>query len=104
MTEPLTKTAPEFMVRVRLPVPFPKGTSEDPAVRSAIDAIFAVKPPGFEVSWASKATWPTDQEGYTWVRLYCANRDDSLAYFLKEWQRLSKQVAELKGAIRRIGL
>jgi len=94
---------PEFMVRVKLPSSSayhssPSGDTEyEEAYRNAI---FAVKPPGFEVSWPRlNEKWPVDSEGYTWVRLYCTDQKVALAYWMKEAQQAQAHIARIKKAV-----
>jgi len=94
---------PEFMVRVKLPPSssFHCSPSGDAEYEEAYKkAIFDVKPPGFEVCWPRlNEKWPVDSEGYTWVRLYCTNEKDALAYWMKEAQLAKEHIQRIKKAV-----
>lgn len=99
----------EFMVRVKLPSSGGYHSSPSGDTQYEIDyrqAIFDVKPIGFEVRWPRlNEKWPVDSEGYTYVPLYVSQHCDALAdlrtrynALLKLHQKiadLSKQIAQL---------
>lgn len=80
---PLNETSLEFMVRVKLPCAsdFKPGDGYESARN---DAIFAIKPCGFEVKWPREGqTWPVDSEGYTYVPLFLTYHKDALAFYME---------------------
>lgn len=101
MSEPVVY--PEFMVRVKLPSSsaYHSSPSGDTEYEDAYQkAIFALKPPGFEVIWPRlNQKWPVDSEGYTWVRLYCSDPKEALAYWMKEAQQAQAHIARIKQVV-----
>lgn len=91
---------PELMVRVKLPSPsdYSSGPSGDTEYERAYTAaIFAVKPPGFEVKWLRAGqSWPKDSEGYTWVRLYCTDHKRAAAYYMELYVLIKKKLESLR--------
>jgi len=89
----------EYVVRVKLPSSgsFHSSPSGDTEYETAYNAaIFAAKPEGFEVAWSSRATWPVDRDGLTWVKLYCTDKSKAVEYFQDRVVSLTKQVERLK--------
>jgi len=89
----------EYVVRVKLPSSSgyhssPSGDTEYETAYNA--AIFAAKPEGFEVSWASRSTWPVDKDGMTWVKLYCTDKAKAIEHYQDRVSSLTKQVERLK--------
>lgn len=93
----------EYVVRVKLPSSgsFHSSPSGDTEYEQACNAaIFAVKPPGFEVAWSSRATWPVDRDGLTWVKLYCTDSSKAMEYYHDRVASLTKQVERMKRIAR----
>lgn len=95
-----------FMVRVKLPNPAgyhssPSGDTEYESARS--EAIFAVKPAGFEVKWPRGGErWPVDSEGYTFVPLVLTDHRDALANAIRERGEELKRMSLIKEGFDRI--
>lgn len=104
----------EFFVRVKLPHPYelaPRGREDDPIFQAAqdrrrenSDAIFRVKPQGYEVKWpyTQEAIWPVDAEGYSWVRLAVGNTKDALSNWQELYFELDRRHHRLKEAIKNL--
>jgi hypothetical protein len=97
-----TQALPEFMVRVKLPsssayAACPSGDAEyEEAYKKAI---FDVKPAGFEVSWPRlNEKWPVDSEGYTWVRLFCADQSSAIAQWIGRVDELQTRLETIRRA------
>ncbi len=61
------------------------------------DAIFAVKPEGFEIHWATeKKPWPVDSSGLTFVPLYETDAKVAHVHFVEQIHRLRQQVERLR--------
>lgn len=103
----------EFFVRVKLPHPyeFPaKGGREDDPERQAMDqrrqensdAVFRVKPDGYEVKWpqTKEAIWPIDNEGFSWVRLAVGDTKDALSSWQRRYFELERRHRRLREAIK----
>ena len=89
----------EYVVRVKLPssAGYPSCPSgETDYERVYNDTIFAAKPEGFEVSWATKNLWPTDKDGKTWVLLYCTDQKKAVQYFNERMITFEKKVEEFR--------
>jgi len=91
----------EYIVRVKLP-PLNDNDDNYEYERRYNDAIFAVKPTGFEVDWSSKKTWPVDSEGYTWVKLYCTDQKKAVEYFMDRVQSLEKRLEYMRDLGRKM--
>lgn len=94
-----TKPEVEYVIRVKLPSSgsyhsSPSGDTEYEQAYNA--AIFAIKPQGFEVAWASRDTWPVDRDGLTWVKLYCTDKSKAVEYFQDRVASLTKQVNRMQ--------
>lgn len=95
----------EYMMRVKLPsngayASCPSGDTEyEEAFRNAINDRL---PPGFEVSWSTQRTWPVDWDGFTWVRLYCTDKEASLAYWRNEAESAHKELTEIRAKLKEI--
>lgn len=94
----------EFMIRVKLPSPnaYASCPSGDTEYATAYhDAIFAATPLGFEVYWPRpNEKWPVDSEGFTWVRLFCADNKMALASTLDELRATRKRMEEIQAIIK----
>jgi len=97
---------PELMIRVKLPESgsyhgSPSGDTEYD--RAYNDAILSAKPVGFEVRWPRAGErWPVDSEGYTWVRLYCADRKHGLEHYIEEYRVVSQELARIRTELRKM--
>ena len=56
-------------------------------------------PPGYEVNWPTRQTWPVDKDGMTWVSLYCSDEKNALAYWMKEAHYLQSHLTRIKKAV-----
>lgn len=105
MIDPIVKELPEFMVRVKLPcsgeMP-PFDSDEYYSLHNEIrDAIFAVKPDGFEVSWPKLGhNWPRDSEGFVYVPLYCIDPNVHIANLQMSVKGLRSQLKEIQDLVR----
>ena len=103
---------PELMFRVKLPegdfyAGISGGCSEEESIaaRPWKDAIFAIKPPWYEVKWPSKGqAWPKDSEGYTWVPLYLTNEKDACGYWMESYWRAHDKLEKVREFMRSVGL
>jgi|GEM_PF-6381024 len=96
------KAIVEYVVRCKLPssAAYPSGDTEyDEAYRRAI---FANKPEGFEVHWQTKHLWPTDQDGMTWVRLYCTDNKKAVEYYRNRLVAVEEELERVKNLARQI--
>lgn len=83
-----------FIVRVKIP----KGNEQ-----AQNDAIFAVKPQGFEVRWPLlNRCWPIDIEGYTWVPLFPYSIKDALVNSIDREYETRNQLNMIKEKIKTI--
>ena len=102
----MTEQPVQFMIRVKLPKSSafhcsPSGDTEYD--RAFQDAIFEVKPQGFEVLWPRAGhRWPEpDSEGFTFVPLFLSDearalKDDRAAYWMDKYNRHLEQRARVR--------
>ena len=95
----------EFMVRVKLPGKYQHHNSDyDNPNAAIIDAVFAVKPRGFEVKWPKPGQeWPVDSEGYTYVPLFLTAHKDALAHYMDSYFHLKKRNEDIRTAAEALG-
>lgn len=103
----------ELMVRVKLPEGgsyegFYPDSSEDEHIKTRetwTTAIFAAKPPGYEVKWPKRGqTWPMDSEGYTWVPLYLTYAKDAIHHWMDEYYRTKDALDRLRQGVKDLGV
>jgi hypothetical protein len=100
---PTINELPEFMMRVKLPNPndyasCPSGDTD--YEKDYSDALFKNKPSGFEIKYErSGVKWPTDSDGFTYVRLYCTDKQIALATAYDELIGLRKKLDAIKTLI-----
>lgn len=96
----------EYFVRVKLPSPggYHSGPSGDSEFEDAYKgAIFAAKPPGFEVKWPKlMQRWPVDSEGYTFVPLFLSDKPDALQHYMDLANELQAKIDRLRVALKGI--
>lgn len=100
-----------FVVRAKLPFPdiYPRTGRSSAERREEVseeerknyDAIFAMKPFGFEVKWRyNEATsWPMDEEGFVWVPLYLSDQNKSVEWLIEANWQLKKKLERIKEAV-----
>ncbi len=92
MSEPLM-----FMVRVKLP-PL---DGPDEVLGPWKQAVFAAKPPGFEVKWARNGEkWPVDSEGFTFVPLYVTSAKEVFLYHVEKVVSLERRLKHIQDTLR----
>lgn len=100
-----TKNTLVYVMRVKLPsssgfASCPSGdTDYDEAYRNAI---LENLPDGFEVAWTTRALWPVDRDGLTWVKLYCRDEGAGMKYWMAEANRLGKELTRIKELAKQI--
>ena len=95
----------EYVMRCKLPSSggFHSGPSGDAEYEEAYrKVIFSNKPDGFEVAWNTQRTWPKDQDGMTWVKLYCTDEKHAVAALIDRLHSKSKQLDRAKDLARQI--
>lgn len=95
----------EYVVRVALPSSSgyhsgPSGDTEYDADYK--NAIHAAVPPGFEVAWKSRDTWPKDKDGLTWVRLYCVDQKRAVEYYAERMSQMMQKVQSMQQIARQL--
>lgn len=92
---------PVYYIKVKLPPQRDKNPTQH--LLAIKDAIFTVKPHGFEVKWGHGLEehvvgWPIDKEGYTYVPLYVTEtgKQDTLVTYMKETQRLQELLKKVR--------
>lgn len=97
---------PDFVMRVRLPssgayAACPSGDTEyEDAYNKALKE---ATPPGYEIIQPRRnEKWPTDSEGYTWVRLRCTNPDNALAHWMDKAKVAEERLDRIRTAIAKI--
>src|SRR6187402_2927028 len=86
-----------FVCRAKLP-------PVDFAERSAfIDAVFAAKPAGFEVSWPKENhNWVIDDEGFTHIPLYVTDHKLALFDYIERSRRLKQSIDDIERKIKEV--
>lgn len=89
----------EYVMRVELPSSSayhasPSGDTEFEGDfrRAILDRL----PPGFEVSWKTQRSWPKDQDGMTWVKLYCTDPNRAVEHYQRIARELSDELLRVR--------